>query len=135
MSKLDNLISLIGPFAAPIARLLISGMFVMSGLNKIGNYDNTAGWMDAMGVPGAFLPLVVALEVLGGVAIIVGWKTRIFASLFAGFCLMSAILFHANFAEQVEMIMFMKNISIAGGFLFLVANGAGHYSLDNRRHD
>ena len=135
MSKLDNLFSLIGPFSAPFGRLLISGMFVMSGLNKIGNYDNTAGWMDAMGVPGALLPLVVALEVLGGVAIIVGWKTRIFASLFAGFCLMSAILFHANFAEQVEMIMFMKNISIAGGFLFLVANGAGHYSLDNRRHD
>ena len=135
MLKLDNLFSLIGPFSTPIARLLISGMFVMSGLNKIGNYDNTAGWMDAMGVPGALLPLVVALEVLGGVAIIVGWKTRIFASLFAGFCLMSAILFHANFAEQVEMIMFMKNISIAGGFLFLVANGAGHYSLDNRRHD
>jgi putative oxidoreductase len=48
---------------------------------------------------------------------------------------MSAILFHANFAEQVEMIMFMKNISIAGGFLFLVVHGAGHYSLDNRRHD
>ena len=135
MSKLDNLFSFIGPFSAPIGRLLISGIFVMSGLNKIGNYDNTAGWMDAMGVPGVLLPLVVALEVLGGVAIIVGWKTRIFASLFAGFCLMSAILFHANFAEQVEMIMFMKNISITGGFLFLVAHGAGHYSLDNRRRD
>ena len=135
MLKLDNLFSLIGSFSAPIGRLLISGMFVMSGLNKIGNYDSTTGWMDAMGVPGALLPLVIALEVFGGVAIIAGWKTRIFAFLLAGFCLMSAILFHANFAEQVEMIMFMKNISIAGGFLFLVANGAGHYSLDNRRHD
>ena len=135
MSKPDNLFSLIGAFSAPIGRLLISGMFVMSGLNKIGNYDNTAGWMDAMGVPGALLPLVIALEVLGGVAIIVGWKIRIFACLFAGFCLMSAILFHANFADQVEMIMFMKNISIAGGFLFLVAHGAGNYSLDNRHCD
>ena len=135
MSKLDNLFSLIGPFSAPFGRLLISGMFVMSGLNKIGNYDNTTGWMDTMGVPGSLLPLVIALEVLGGVAIIAGWKTRIFAFLLAGFCLMSAILFHANFAEQVEMMMFMKNITIAGGFLFLVAHGAGRYSLDNRHRD
>jgi putative oxidoreductase len=135
MSKLDNLFSLIGPFSAPIGRLLISGMFVMSGLNKIGNYDSTAGWMDAMGVPGALLPLVIALEVLGGVAIIAGWKTRIFAVILAGFCLMSAILFHVNFAEQVEMMMFMKNITIAGGFLFLIAHGAGRYSLDNRHCD
>ena len=88
-----------------------------------------------MGVPGALLPLAIALEVLGGVAIIVGWKTRIFAFLLAGFCLMSAIIFHTNFTEQVEMIMFMKNISIAGGFLFLVAHGAGRYSLDNRHRD
>lgn len=101
MSKLDNLFSLIGPYSTPIGRLLISGMFVMSGLNKIGNYDNTAGWMDAMGVPGALLPLAIALEVLGGVAIIVGWKTRIFAFLLAGFCLILAIIFHTNFTEQV----------------------------------
>ena len=135
MSKIDHLFAPIIPFSAPIGRLFISGMFVMSGLNKIGNYDSTAGWMDAMGVPGALLPLVIALEVLGGVAIIAGWKTRIFAVLLAGFCLMSAILFHVNFAEQVEMMMFMKNITIAGGFLFLVAHGAGRYSLDNRRRD
>ena len=133
MSKLDNLFAPIIPFSAPIGRLFISGMFVMSGLNKIGNYDNTVGWMEAMGVPGAMLPLAIALEVFGGLAIIAGWKTRIFATLLAGFCLVSAILFHANFEDQVEMIMFMKNVAIAGGFLFLVAHGAGSYSLDNHR--
>ena len=131
MSKLENLFAPIIPFLAPIGRLFISGVFVMSGLNKIGNYDNTVGWMEAMGVPGAMLPLAIALEVFGGLAIIAGWKTRIFAALLAGFCLVSAILFHANFEDQVEMIMFMKNVAIAGGFLFLVAHGAGSYSLDN----
>lgn len=68
MSKLDNLFAPIIPFSAPIGRLFISGMFVMSGLNKIGNYDNTVGWMEAMGVPGAMLPLAIALEVFGGVS-------------------------------------------------------------------
>jgi len=133
MSKLDNLFAPIIPFSAPIGRLFISGMFVMSGLNKIGNFANTVGWMEAMGVPGAMLPLAIALEVFGGLAIIAGWKTRVFAALLAGFCLVSAILFHANFEDQVEMIMFMKNVAIAGGFLFLVAHGAGSYSLDNHR--
>ena len=107
-------------------------MFVMSGLNKINNYGNTAGWMDAMGVPGSLLPLVIVLEVLGGAAIMIGWQTRIAASLFAAFSVMSAAIFHADFSDQNQMIHFMKNVSIAGGFLFLIVHGAGTYSMDNR---
>ena len=96
------------------------------------NYSNTAGWMEAMGVPGNLLPLVIVLEVLGGAAIMIGWQTRIAAILFAGFSIMSAAIFHADFSDQNQMIHFMKNISITGGFLFLVVHGAGNYSLDNR---
>jgi len=113
-------------------RVLLASLFLISGLGKIGAYEGTAGYMAAMGVPGALLPLVIALEVLGAVAIIVGFQTRIVAFLLAGFSLVSALLFHANFGDQIQQIMFLKNVSIAGGFLLLVANGAGPLSLDRR---
>lgn len=114
-------------------RVLLALMFLMSGLSKISGYSATAGYMAAMGVPGGLLPLVIATEVLGAVAIIVGWQTRIAAFMLSGFTLVAAALFHNNFADQIQMIMFMKNVSIAGAFLLLVVHGAGRYSLDARR--
>ena len=119
-------------FASPIGRLFIAVMFFMAGLNKIFAYQGTLGYMEAMGVPGVLLPLVILTEVILGLAIIVGFKTRLAAFGLAGFSLVSAILFHADFSDQMQMTLFMKNVAIAGGFLFLVANGAGAYSLDNR---
>ena len=118
--------------AAPAGRILISLMFVTSGFSKISGYTATQGYMEAMGVPAMLLPLVIAVELLGGLAVMLGWHTRIAAFLLAGFSLLSALLFHANFGDQVQMIMFMKNISIAGGFLMIVALGGGAYALDNR---
>ncbi len=118
--------------AAPLGRIMISLMFVTSGLGKISGYAGTQGYMEAMGVPGVLLPLVIALEVLGGLAVMLGWHTRIAAFLLAGFSLLSALLFHANFGDQMQMIMFMKNIAIAGGFLMIVSLGGGAFSLDNR---
>jgi putative oxidoreductase len=118
--------------AAPVARVLLSLMFVTSGISKISGYAGTQGYMEAMGVPGSLLPLVIALEILGGLAVMLGWHTRIAAFLLAGFTLLSALLFHANFGDQTQMIMFMKNVAIAGGFLMIVAQGAGAFSLDNR---
>ena len=132
MQQLKPLSSLIEILSAPVGRVFIALIFVMSGLNKMGNYANTAGWMDAMGVPGGLLPVVIVLEVLGGLAIIIGWQTRIASFLLAGFCLLSALLFHNNLGDQNEMIQFMKNVAMAGGFLFLTAHGAGKFSLDNR---
>ena len=132
MQQLKPLSSLIEIVSAPVGRVFIALIFVMSGLNKMGNYANTAGWMDAMGVPGGLLPVVIVLEVLGGLAIIIGWQTRIASFLLAGFCLLSALLFHNNLGDQNEMIQFMKNVAMAGGFLFLTAHGAGKFSLDNR---
>jgi len=122
----------ISTFAAPTGRLLLAMMFLMAGLSKIGNYAGTQGYMDAMGVPGALLPLVIALEVLGGLAIILGWQTKIASLALAGFCLVSAVMFHNDFSNQAEMSSFMKNVTIAGGFLLLVAHGPGAYALDNR---
>lgn len=118
--------------SAPAGRFFLALMFIVSGVGKIGAYAGTQGYMDAMGVPGQLLPLVIALEVLGGLAIVLGWQTRITAFLLGGFTALSALVFHFDFADQTQMLMFMKNISIAGGFLMLVAHGAGAYSLDNR---
>ena len=119
--------------AAPAGRILISLMFVTSGFSKISGYVATQGYMEAMGVPGALLPLVIAVELLGGLTVMLGWHTRIAAFLLAGFSLLSALLFHANFGDQMQMIMFMKNISIAGGFLMIVSLGGGAFSLDSRK--
>jgi putative oxidoreductase len=113
-------------------RSLLAVLFLLSGLGKISAYAGTAGYMSSLGVPGALLPAVIATEVLGAVAIIVGWKTRVVAFLLAGFSLVTAVIFHNNFGDQIQMIMFLKNVSIAGGFLLLVANGAGPLSLDRR---
>jgi putative oxidoreductase len=88
--------------------------------------------VSSFGVPGVLLPVVIATDVLGATAIILGWHTRITALLLAGYSLLTALIFHANFADQIEMAMFLKNVSIAGGFLLLVANGAGPLSLDRR---
>jgi putative oxidoreductase len=131
MSKINSITSVINTLSAPVGRLLISLMFLMSGLNKIGNYSNTSGWMESMGVSSSFLPLVITLEILAAVAIIIGWKTKIAAFLLAGFCIISGLIFHSDFSNQLETIMFMKNIAIAGGFLFLVVNGPGNFSIDN----
>jgi putative oxidoreductase len=123
---LENLIELAG-------RVLLAAIFLLSGVGKLGAYSATAAYMSSAGVPGALLPAVIATEVLGALGIMLGWKTRIVAVLLAGFSLLSAIFFHRNFADQEQMINFLKDVSIAGGFLLLVANGAGSLSID-RRH-
>ncbi len=114
-------------------RVLLALMFVAAGYGKIGGYAGTQGYMESMGVPGMLLPLVIILELGGGLAIIAGWQTRIVAILLAGFCLLSAFIFHLDFADRMESIMFMKNLAVAGGFLVLAAYGPGALALDNRR--
>ena len=119
--------------AAELAgRILMSALFLLSGLAKIGNYAGAAAYMAAAGVPSAVLPLVIATEVLGAVAIIIGWRTRVVAFLLAGFALLTALIFHRNFADQTQTTEFLKNVSIAGAFLLLVVNGAGTFSVDHR---
>jgi putative oxidoreductase len=113
-------------------RILLVVAFLLSGLGKVGAYSATAAYMSSAGVPGALLPLVIITELGGALAIIVGWKTRTVALLLAGFCLLTAITFHRHFADQNQMIHFLKNLSIAGGFLLLVANGPGPLSIDGR---
>jgi len=115
-----------------LGRILISLMFLTSGIGKISGYAATQAYMESVGVPGLLLPLAIVVEVVGALAVIVGWRTRWAAAALAGFCIISALLFHADFSDQSQMISFMKNISIAGGFLVIFAFGAGPLSLDGR---
>jgi putative oxidoreductase len=119
-------------FAELTGRVLLAALFLLSGIGKLGAYSGTAGYMAAAGVPAALLPIVIGLEIGGALAIIAGWQTRIMASLLAGFSLVSALIFHTHFADQTQMIMFWKNVSIAGGFLLLVVHGGGPLSVDER---
>ncbi|QMS76814.1 DoxX family protein [Aeromonas veronii] len=113
-------------------RVLLALMFVMAGWSKIGGYAGTQGYMEAMGVPGFMLPLVILLELGGGLAVVLGLFTRSLSVLLAGFTLIAAFIFHYQPAEQMQMLMFMKNVSVAGGFLALAAAGAGAFSVDAR---
>jgi putative oxidoreductase len=125
MEKLNPILALVG-------RVLLAIMFVVAGYGKIGGYADIQGYMDSMGVPGMLLTLVIILELGGGLAIIAGWQTRIVAILLAGFCILAAFIFHLDFADRMQSIMFMKNLAVAGGFLALAAYGPGALALDNR---
>lgn len=119
-------------YADLIGRILMVLIFVLAGFTKITHYDATAADMVAHGIPGMLLPVVIATELLGGLAIILGWQTRIAAFLLAGFSIVTALLMHNDPNSQVEGIMLMKNLSIAGGFLVIFANGAGPLSMDRK---
>lgn len=116
-----------------LGRVFLVTMYLLSGLGKFSAYDQTAGYMEAYGIPGVLLPLVITFEILASVAIIVGWRVRDVSILLAGFTLVSAFVFHADFADQVQMVMFLKNLSITGAFLLLFVNGPGKFSLDARK--
>jgi putative oxidoreductase len=113
-----------------LGRVGLALIFVISGLSKVSGYAATQQYMDSMGVPGALLPLVIALELGGGFVILAGAFTRWVAIALALFSIAAAALFHANFADQMQAISFWKNVAIAGGFLLLAANGPGALSLD-----
>lgn len=128
------------PYAAPLGRLLLSFIFILSGFQKITGYAGTQGYMEAMGVSGSLLPFVILVELVGGIALLIGWQARWAAIALAGFSLLSGLLFHLvpamgmedAMAAQAQMIGFMKNVSIAGGLLMVVAFGPGMWSVTKR---
>lgn len=114
-------------------RAMLSAIFIIAGLGKIGAYAGTQAYMESVGLPGFLLPAVIALEIGGGIAILVGFQTRIAAALLAGFTLLAAIIFHSDFSQQMQSILFMKNVAIAGAFLLLIAQGPGQWAIGSRR--
>lgn len=124
--------SFLSMLSAPIGRVFIALIFVISGFNKFFSYTDIQGYMTSMGVSGELLPFVIGIEVLAGLAVIIGWQTRLAALALAGFSIASAVIFHMDFTDQIQFIMFMKNLAITGGLLLLVANGPGAYAFNNR---
>lgn len=114
-----------------VARILMPILFIVAGYGKMGDaYAGTQQYMQAMGVPGFLLPLTILLELGGGLAILFGFLTRTVALFTAGFTILTALLFHTNFAEGVNQLMFMKNLTIAGGYIVLAIAGPGGFSID-----
>ena len=114
-------------------RILISSLFFISAYNKIFSIDGSMSWMEGFGVPGFLLYPAIALEIVLPLLIIIGYKARVAASLLALFCLSTAFIFHLNFADPMQKISFLKNIGLAGGFLFIVANGTKDWSVEKRK--
>ncbi|WP_372016737.1 DoxX family protein [Pseudoxanthomonas sp. 10H] len=120
---------------ALLGRIGLSLIFITSGWSKLDAYAGTQQYMDAMGVPAALLPLVIALEIGGGLAVLAGAFTRSAALTLAVFSLAAGVLFHADLADQNQFIHLMKNVALGGGFLMLAAHGAGAFSIDAWRRD
>lgn len=114
-----------------LARIMMPILFIVAGYGKLGDaYAGTQAYMQAMGVPGFLLPLTILLELGGGIAILLGLLTRTTALFTAGFTVLTALLFHADFSVGANSTMFMKNFTIAGGYLLLAVTGPGKFSLD-----
>tara|TARA_R110000868_G_scaffold94569_1_gene260870 strand:+ start:6919 stop:7308 length:390 start_codon:yes stop_codon:yes gene_type:complete len=122
-------------YAVPLGRVFMAFLFIMAGIGKAGNPEGTIGYISSAGLPLPELGYAIALaaELGGGLLILVGYQTRLVAFGMALFTIATAVFFHNNFADQTQMISFMKNFAIAGGFLVLAAHGAGALSIDNRK--
>ena len=112
------------------ARLLASAIFISAGFSKLGaGYAGAQGYMASVGLPGELLPLVIALEIGGVLALLLGFQARLVAFALSVFCIVSGVLFHSG-ADPMQQIMFMKNLAMAGGLLAFTLFGAGRISLD-----
>ncbi len=116
------------------ARLLMAQIFIISGFGKMTGYSATAGYFSSLGLPmpGVLIPLVILVELVGGLALVFGFKTRWVAAVLALYTVASALVAHTHFSDQGQMINFMKNLSMAGGLLLLVKYGAGQPSIDEK---
>ena len=122
---MTNILDLVG-------RVFISLVFLLSGINKIRNYEGSVGWMESFGMPGILLIPAIILEIVAPILIIIGYKVKIAATLLSVFCIVTALIFHTDFSNQMQFVSFMKNIALAGGFLFLVINGTKDFSLERK---
>ena len=123
---MSNVLDLIG-------RVLISSLFLVSAFNKIFSIGGSMDWMEGFGVPGFLIYPAIILEIILPLFVIVGYRARISAGLLAIFCLATAFIFHLDFSNQMQLVSFLKNIGLAGGFLFIVVNGTRDWSVDREK--
>ena len=113
-----------------IARVLLALLFIVAGLGKLGNVEGFAGYMASGGLPAFLAWPAIAFEILGGIAILIGFQTRIVAYALAAFCVVTGLMFHFDPADQMQMTQLLKNLALAGGYLLLGLHGAGALSVD-----
>jgi len=119
--------------AALAGRLLLAAIFLHEAYAKLTAYSAAVAYAEAFGVPGTLLPLAIAAELVGGLLVAIGYQTRAAALVLAGFCVITAVVFHTDFSKRGELLHFEKDLAIAGGFLVLLAHGAGRWAIDALR--
>jgi len=112
------------------ARVAMAAIFVLSGISKIGAFGAMQGYMQAHGLPAILLGPTIAFEILAGLALLLGFGVRRAAFVLAGFSIVTALIFHRDFGDQIQQIMFLKNIAMAGGLLLLARHGSPSLSLE-----
>jgi putative oxidoreductase len=113
-----------------VARCLLAALFLWSGIGKIAGYDEAGQFMVQHGTIRLLLPAAIVVEIGGAILLIVGFKVRLAAAALAGFCIMTALLFHANFTDRAQTVHFLKDVALAGGLLALYVSGPGRMSFD-----
>ncbi len=115
-----------------VGRIFIVGIFIWDATLMVRSQESTIAYMEAFGVPGGLMPVAAFFQFAGGILVVLGLLTRPVALAFAGYCLLTAFIFHNNFGATGEIIQFGKDFAMAGGFLILLGSGAGGWSLDAR---
>ena len=116
-----------------IGRILISALFLISAYNKIFNLESSMSWMEGFGVPGFLIFPAIAIEIILPVLVIIGYQARLAAGILSIFCILTAFVFHFDFSNQSQLISFLKNIGLAGGFLFILAHGTKEWAVDREK--
>ena len=116
-----------------LARIFISSVFLVSGYNKIMNYESTISFMEGFGIPGLLLWPTIVLEIILPILVIIGYKTQIATILLAIFCIATAVIFHFDFSNQMQLVALLKNFGLAGGFLLIALNGPKQFSMDRKK--
>ncbi len=115
-----------------IGRIFLSFVFLLAGIGKIFNYEGTIDYMENFDVPGYLLTPAIIVEILFPLLIIIGYKTKISALILTLFSILLAVIFHNDFSNQMQLMSFLKNLAIAGGFLIIFVRGPGQYTIDQR---
>ena len=115
-----------------LGRIFLSTIFLIEGINKILNYESTIEYMENFSVPEYLAIPAIIVEILFPLLLVVGYQTKISALVLAMFTLATALIFHTDFTNQMQLTSFLKNFAITGGFLIIFVNGAGKYSIDHK---
>lgn len=123
---MKNLLNVIG-------RILISLVFLYSGVNKILKFSGTQNWMEGFGIPGVLLFPAIIIEIVCPILIIIGYKAKVSAGALIIFCFITAFVFHFDFSNQMQIIALLKNLGLAGGLIFILINGTGSFSIEKEK--